>query len=80
MLAVKLSNLVWTASWLRLKLAMVKLIPEILNVAAVILAVVATVMVFRRLRGSSLALWLLVIWFLPLIGPIVALAKSSEKA
>jgi uncharacterized membrane protein YhaH (DUF805 family) len=56
-----------------------KLIAQILNLLAVLLAVVATVVVVRRLRGQSLALWLLVVWFLPLIGPIVALVKSKER-
>jgi uncharacterized membrane protein YhaH (DUF805 family) len=55
-----------------------KLLPQILNLAVIVLAIVATVVIVRRLRGQSLALWLLVVWFLPLIGPVIALVKSKE--
>jgi len=56
-----------------------KLMAQTLNLLLVVLPIVATVVVVRRLRGQSLALWLLVVWFLPLIGPVIALMKSEEK-
>ena len=52
---------------------------EFLNIALLVLAIIATIFAVRRLRGSNLALWLLVIWVLPLIGPVVSLAKSGAK-
>ena len=56
-----------------------KLMAQTLNLLLVVLPIVATVVVVRRLRGQSLALCLLVVWFLPLIGPVIALMKSEEK-
>jgi hypothetical protein len=51
---------------------------EIINVVLILLAIIATVVVIGRVRGTRLAVWLLVIWFIPAVGPIVALFKSRE--
>ena len=34
----------------------------------------------NRVRGSRLAVWLLVIWFLPVIGPLIAFFRSREPS
>jgi hypothetical protein len=52
---------------------------EMLNMGLVVLAIVATVYCVRKFRGSKLALWFLVIWFIPIIGPVLALTRSAEK-
>ena len=56
------------------------IIPLILNGVVVLLPIIATIVVLGRVRGSRLAVWLLVIWFLPIIGPLVAFFRSKEPS
>ena len=53
---------------------------QIANVIIILLAIIATIVVIGRVRGSRLAVWLLVVWFIPIVGPIVALLKSGEPS
>lgn len=53
---------------------------QIINILMLILAIVATVVVLGHTRGRRLAFWIFVIWFLPVIGPLVALKKGPVKS
>jgi len=47
----------------------------------IVLAVAATVRCFRcEARGIVLILWLLLVWLLPILGPVIALALVRRGA
>jgi hypothetical protein len=47
----------------------------------IVLAIVATVRCFRgEARGIALILWLLLVWLLPIFGPVIALALVRRGA
>lgn len=47
----------------------------------IVLAIVATVRCLRGgARGRALMLWLLLVWLLPILGPVIALALIRRGA
>ena len=55
------------------------LVIDAVSYGVLILAIVATVVVARRLRGFRLASWIAVIWFLPFVGSVIALTCSGDR-
>lgn len=54
---------------------------QIVPVLNILLAIVATVRCVRSgRRGAGLALWLLLVWLLPVLGPLIALLVVRRSA
>jgi fatty acid desaturase len=48
--------------------------------AAILLAIRATLVSVRTFRGALVPLWVLLCWLLPVIGPMAALAEAKKQA
>ena len=55
------------------------LICGLVNIAAVVLAIRATIVSARTFRGALALLWILLCWLLPVIGPIAALVAARRQ-
>ena len=61
-------------------LVVVQLLCLLVMVAAVFLAIRATIVSARTFRGALAPLWILLCWLLPVIGPIAALVAARRQA
>jgi hypothetical protein len=59
-------------------LVVVQLLCLLAILAAVILAIRATIFSARTFRGALAPLWILLCWLLPVIGPIAALVAARR--
>ena len=59
-------------------LVVAQLVFLLLTIAAVILAIRATIVSARTFRGALAPIWILLCWFLPVIGPIAALVAARR--
>ena len=55
--------------------------PELLvmTVFGLILPVWATNIALKRFRGAALPLWLILTWFIPVIGPIITIIAAGQE-
>jgi len=58
----------------------VQMINLLVLIAAILLAIRATLVSARSFRGALAPLWILLCWLLPIIGPVAALAAAKKQA
>jgi len=75
-----MENEIFAQFGVRWPMLIVQMINLLVLIAAILLAIRATLVSARSFRGALAPLWILLCWLLPIIGPVAALAAAKKQA